>query len=234
MDGRLDVRRIARVISQSHADIVALQELDVRRARSGFRDQAEEVARLLEMQCHFHPAWQLEDEHYGDAILSRVPLEHVRAGTLPSQSNRHEPRGAIWVQAELEPGLEVQIVNTHLSIYPSERRLQSEALADDWVRPAKECGAVIVCGDFNALPNSPSYRAIDRLTRDVQIYGARHKAAATFFSPKPLARIDHIFVTDDVGVEATHVIDTRLARVASDHLPLIADLVVPRTASHQY
>ena len=226
MDERLDVRRIARVISQSQADIVALQELDVRRARSGFRDQAEEIARLLEMQCHFHPAWALEEENYGDAILSRVPLELVRAGELPSKSDRHEPRGAIWVEAQLEPGLNVQIINTHLSLYPAERYLQTEALANDWVRPAKERGTTIVCGDFNAMPSSSSYRILNQVTRDVQKYGVRGRTTPTYFSPKPLARIDHIFVTDDVGIEDAHVIDTRLARVASDHLPLVADLVV--------
>jgi len=230
MDERLDVRRIARVISQSQADVVAVQELDVRRARSGFRDQAEEIAWLLEMQCHFHPAWRLEEENYGDAILSRVPLRLVRAGELPSKSERHEPRGAIWVEAELEAGSKVQIINTHLSIYPTERNLQAEALAQDWVRPSKECGSTIVCGDFNAMPSSPSYRALNQMARDVQKYGARNKAAPTYFSPRPLARIDHIFVTDDVGIDDAHVMDTRLARVASDHLPLVADLVVQNKA----
>ena len=229
MDERLDVRRIARVISQSQADIVSLQELDVRRARSGFRDQAEEIARMLEMQCRFHPAWQLEEEHYGDAILSRIPFRTVRVGQLPSKSTRHEPRGAIWVEAELEPGSIVQIINTHLSIYPTERHQQAQSVADDWVRPAKEMGTTIVCGDFNATPSSASYRALNQLTRDVQKYGVRRKASPTFFSPRPVARIDHIFVTDDVGVQDAHVMDTRLARVSSDHLPLVADLVVRKT-----
>lgn len=195
----------------------------------GLRDQAQEIARLLEMQCQFHPAWQLQEESYGDAILSRVPIRMVRTGPLPAKSQRHEPRGAIWIEAELEPNVAVQIINTHLSLYPSERLLQSEALANDWVRPAKECGTTIVCGDFNAQPSSPTYRAMNQLARDVQKYGARGKPSPTFFSPRPLARIDHIFVTDDVGVENAHVMDGRLARVASDHLPLVADLVVRKT-----
>ena len=224
MDHRLDVRRIARVIAQSQADIVALQELDVMRARSGFRDQAEEIARLLEMQCHYHPAWQLEEESYGDAILSRIPIRHIRKGQLPAKSSRHEPRGAVWVEAELSPGEKLQVINTHLSLYPFERRLQADALAQEWVRPAMEQGTTIVCGDFNAQPSSPSYRSLNVLLRDVQKHGARTKAAPTFFSPRPLARIDHIFVTDDIAVENAFVIHSRLARVASDHLPLVTDL----------
>lgn len=226
MDHRLDARRIARVIAQSHADVVALQELDVCRARSGFRDQAEEIARLLEMECHFHPAWQLEEERYGDAILSRVPMQLVRKGPLPSKSQNHEPRGAIWVELELEHDRKVQVLNTHLSIYPGERNMQAAEFAKTWVRAAQERGTTIVCGDFNAQPSSPAYRSLAKLARDVQSYGARHKPAPTFFSPRPLARIDHIFVSEDVTVERARVLDSRLARIASDHVPLLADLVV--------
>ena len=83
MDGKLSPRRIARVIAQSGADIVALQELDVGRSRTNHDDQAHEIARYLEMEFEFHPAWQLEEEKYGDAILSRFPLQLVKAGELP-------------------------------------------------------------------------------------------------------------------------------------------------------
>ena len=148
------------------------------------------------MKCQFHPAWRLEEECYGDAILSRVPMHLLRKGPLPSKSERHEPRGAIWAVIEPEPGLKVQIINTHLSIYPTERDKQAEALATDWVRPAKEHGTTIVCGDFNAQPSSRAYRHLSQITRDVQSYGARGKPAATFFSPRPLARIDHVFVSE--------------------------------------
>lgn len=232
MDNRLDVRRIARVIAQSQADVVALQELDVSRARSGFRDQAQEVARMLEMQCQFHPAWRLEEECYGDAILSRVPMRLIQTGRLPSRNERYEPRGAIWVEIEPAIGLKVQVINTHLSLYPTERNLQAASLAD-WIHAAKEQGATVVCGDFNAQPRSPTYRSISNVAVDVQSYGARSKPSPTFFSPRPLARIDHIFVTDDVIVEDARVLDSRLASVASDHLPLVADLVLSQPRNTQ-
>lgn len=227
MDGRLDPRRIARVIAQSQADIVALQELDVCRARSGYQDQAQEIARLLEMQCHFHPAWSMEEELYGDAILSRVPMRLVRKDSLPASNGRQEPRGAIWVEVEPVHGLKVQVINTHLSIYPRERNRQAETVAVNWVQPAKELGTTLACGDFNAQPNSRAYQHLSQIARDVQSYPSRGKPAPTFFSPRPLARIDHVFVSDDVEVMATRVLDSRLARVASDHLPLIADVAIP-------
>jgi hypothetical protein len=74
MDGRLSLERVARVIARSQADVVALRELDIGRGRSDYQDQAQEIARLLEMDWHFHPAWALAEEQYGDAVLSRLPM----------------------------------------------------------------------------------------------------------------------------------------------------------------
>ena len=93
---------------------------------------------------------------------------------------------------------------------------------------------LIVCGDFNAQPSSPAYRCFSQITKDVQTYGARGRPSPTFFSPRPLARIDHIFVTDDIGVEDACVLNSRLARVASDHLPLVADVVLPQYVTSEY
>ena len=67
-DRVLSPERIAQVIAACKPDIVSLQELDVRRARTGGVDQASEIAHMLGMQMHFHPAYQVQDEHFGDAI----------------------------------------------------------------------------------------------------------------------------------------------------------------------
>ena len=73
VDKRLDVGRIAAVIAQNRPDIVALQELDVGRARSGRVDQAHEIAGRLGMRVHFNCAFRVEEEQYGDAILTPLP-----------------------------------------------------------------------------------------------------------------------------------------------------------------
>ena len=75
--------RIAQVIASCHPDIVALQELDVGRARSGHIDQAEVIARDLGMDVQFFPAMRVMEELYGDAILSRLPARLVKADSLP-------------------------------------------------------------------------------------------------------------------------------------------------------
>ena len=183
----------------------------------------------LMMECHFHPVWDMEEERYGDAILTQWPMRLIRKGQLPATNVQREPRGAIWVEVALPDGRRIQVMNTHLSIYPGERKLQAEAMANDWVMEAMKCGTTIVCGDFNAHPRSQSYQCLNNLLHDAQTYDLTDAPELTWFSSLPLARIDHVFVTEDLHVQSTRVIASRLARVASDHLPLVADLHLPDT-----
>src|SRR3954467_5123391 len=96
-DKKLDVSRVADVIAQFDPDIVALQELDVGRARTNNVDQAHEIAERLEMACHFHAALQVAEERYGDAILTLYPERVVKKGPLPGHPRiaALEPRGAL-------------------------------------------------------------------------------------------------------------------------------------------
>src|SRR3974390_931252 len=84
VDRKLDIDRIAAVIAEYEPDVVCLQELDVHRARTRRLDQAHEIALRLEMSFHFHPALRVEEEKYGDAILTARPERLVRAGDLPT------------------------------------------------------------------------------------------------------------------------------------------------------
>jgi hypothetical protein len=119
-DRKLDVERVAEVIAAENADVVALQELDVRRARTKGVDQAHRLAELLKMRSHFHPAMAVEEELYGDAILTALPEKKVKADGLPLYPRIPglEPRGAIWITVEVG-GAPVQIINTHLGLVPA-------------------------------------------------------------------------------------------------------------------
>jgi endonuclease/exonuclease/phosphatase family metal-dependent hydrolase len=224
MDGRLAPERIARIIADHDPDVVALQELDAGRERSNGVDQAAVIARHLEMALAFHPAIQVEEERYGDAILSRLPMRLVKAALLPNppSSLPLEPRGALWVTVEFD-GVEIQVFNTHLGLLPHLRRFQAEALASaDWLAHPDCRPPVVLCGDFNALPNSPTCRLLSGRLRDVE--SGRRRARSTYGGSLPLMRIDHIFVDPATAVAGTTVPRSALARLASDHLPLIADL----------
>jgi endonuclease/exonuclease/phosphatase family metal-dependent hydrolase len=224
MDRRLDPKRIAAVIASCEPHIVALQELDVRRARSGGIDQAELVAAELGMQMHFHPALRVYDELYGDAIMTQRPSRLVKAEALPPAGGQggFEPRGALWITAQVG-GRAFEIVNTHLGLRGHERLVQVDALlGPDWIGGANSAAPLMLVGDFNAVPSSRAYRRIARRLRDAQLLSAG-RPRPTFPSRLPFLRLDHVFVSSSVEVIRAETVRTPLARVASDHLPLLVE-----------
>ena len=232
MDGRVSPRRVARVIRGQLPDIVALQEVDLGRRRSRAEDQAAIIARELGMQVVFCPTITRGEEHYGHALLSRHPIEIVKRMRLPHDpvSWWQEPRSALWVRVDVN-GRIVNVITTHLGLGPRERVLQVQALLGaDWIGgiPAEE--PVLLCGDFNALPGSAPYRLTATRLRDVQNLGAGHRPLATFSSTQPLVRLDHIFVSPHFERQQVTVVRSDLTRVASDHLPLMADLRIATAA----
>jgi endonuclease/exonuclease/phosphatase family metal-dependent hydrolase len=232
MDGKHAPERIARVIARHRPDVVALQELDVGRLRTGGVDQAHLIAEYLEMAFHFHPAIHVEEERYGDAVLTHLPMRVVRADALPSLKGGRlaEPRGAIWTAIEVD-GVELQLLNTHFGLREKERRLQVEALmGPDWVGHPDCRAPVVLCGDFNARPASPVCTRIRRRLHDAQMELAGHRPLHTAPGRYPVARIDHLFVDPSVEVVDIQVPASELEQVASDHLPLIVELRLPRPA----
>ncbi len=79
-DRKIDPGRVAAVIKEARVDIVALQEIDVRRHRTGGVDQAGMIASLLKMEAHFNPALTPADEQYGDALITDLPTKAIKAG----------------------------------------------------------------------------------------------------------------------------------------------------------
>ena len=162
-DRRIDVARVAQVIAAEAPDIVALQEVDVGRARTGGIDQAHALARRLGMASRFHAALRVEEEQYGDAILTARPERLIKAGPLPGypRISRLEPRGALWVAVDLGQGREVQVINTHLGLVPREQQIQAGALAGpDWLAAADRRDPLILVGDFNATQRTLAHRIL--------------------------------------------------------------------------
>ncbi len=224
-DGKVSSQRIVDVIAACKPDIVALQEVDVGRVRTGSVDQAAEIAKALGMHSHFHPALRVLDEQYGDAILTRSPSVVVKAGMLPGllPSRRREPRGAIWITTDFG-GFQIGVINTHLGLTRSERSAQVGALIGaDWIGGASDTSTLIVTGDFNVVPHSRSYRRLAACLRPAREFIPSLRLR-TFPSRLPVLALDHIFAGDAIKVSALCTVRNPLAHVASDHLPLLADL----------
>jgi endonuclease/exonuclease/phosphatase family metal-dependent hydrolase len=224
-DRRLDVARIAEVLAKLEPDIVALQELDVGRARTGGVDQAHEIGRRLDMACHFHAALKVEEELYGDAILTAYPERLIQAGPLPGHpgTSALEPRGALWVEVEID-GRAVQIINTHLGLVPREQQEQASYLAGpSWLAHPRCTGPRILLGDFNATAASVVYRTLTARLSAARRLAPKLTPTSTFPSQLPVLRIDHLFVSRDIRVTDVFAPYEPLTRRASDHLPLVMD-----------
>lgn len=204
LDGRVDVERIAEVIRSTGAALIALQELDRGLARSGEVDQPAELARLLDMEAAFFPSLQRDGGDYGLALLATPSVSSPAYVPLP-RLGTEEPRGAV---SALWEGLDV--VSTHLSTMASSRRIQTSALG---AIAAGSEGACLVLGDLNQAG-----RSLGALT-------SRGFTGAFGHRTLPRARlrrqIDHILVRG-AHLERSWTVPTD----ASDHLPLVADLVV--------
>jgi endonuclease/exonuclease/phosphatase family metal-dependent hydrolase len=213
------------VLAQLNPDIVALQELDVGRRRTGNVDQAHQIAERLEMTHHFHAALQVEEERYGDAILTCFPERLVKAGPLPGYDpiRALEPRGALWLEIQVG-GRPLQVINTHLGLVPKEQQIQATHLAGQaWLEHPDCAWPAILLGDFNATASSLVYRTLTAHLRPARRLVRRKQPSSTFPSPLPVLRIDHLFVSAGIEVQAVFAPFDPLTRTASDHLPLVMD-----------
>ena len=226
VDRRLDVERIVAVIAEHDPDIVCLQELDVGRARTGGVDQARAIADRLAMSVRFHAAMTVEQEEYGDAILTCWPERLIRVGALPTVKGIPglEPRGAVWARVEKDGCPPVNVLTTHLGLVPREQRLQAAALVGkDWLGHVECQGPTILAGDFNATSITRPYQTLTRRLADCQRQIGQRPTIKTFPSGFPAIRIDHAFVSPHIRVTGVRAAFSPLARMASDHLPLIVD-----------
>lgn len=220
MDGKVSTSRIARVIAHYEPDIVALQECYG--AKKG--DQLRAIAAELKAQYHFPADLHLEQDDYGNAILSTHPMRLVKQGPLPTlpAGKPIEIRGAHWVALSLG-GVEVNLVNCHLGLFSLERQRQAEALmGKEWL--ANVQGPHILLGDFNAFPSSSCYRILAERLHESQDAVAGHKPRNTFWGRYPVSRIDHIFSSRELKTLDVEIPRTHLTQLASDHLPLLAEI----------
>lgn len=209
-DRRCSPERIARVIAELDVDVLALQEVDGGYHVSG-EDQLVRLATATGMHAVAGPTMSREGGTYGNALLSRDATTAVRHVDLSVRGK--EPRGAIDADIEVA-GRHVRVVVTHLGLRRFERSMQVEQILRS-VRAAEDGRLTIVAGDLN------EWRPNDRSLQALHVRFGRSRAR-TFPARRPVFAFDRILVEPREALVAFHVHDTRLARVASDHLPVKA------------
>ena len=211
-DDHVDLGRIAAVIDSFGPDLVALQECGC--GPGGTPEQAEELGKRLSMEPRFVPCLQRKNNRYGLATLSRLPILDTAVVPLPHRGRVwwSEPRRALVTRVAWEAaGREVQLVNTHLSTIRGEQPSQVMALGEVLDAPD-----LVLAGDFNCTPRSATYR---RLCDPLDAAVAR---ARTWPALMPIFHLDHIFYRGAMRVAESGAWRGGPARIASDHLPVIA------------
>jgi endonuclease/exonuclease/phosphatase family metal-dependent hydrolase len=164
------------------------------------------------------------DEEYGDAVISRFPLTVLKTGELPARASWfcRESRGAIRAAVETPAGV-FHVINTHFGLGRRERQTQAKLLAgSDWLGAVPD-EPLVIMGDFNCGNSSP---AIKLLANALRPGSPPVRSPAAFPSGRPLLALDHILVNEHLRVSCIKAVRTPLTRVASDHLPLVAELLL--------
>jgi endonuclease/exonuclease/phosphatase family metal-dependent hydrolase len=219
IDGRTRPDRIAAVLSEIDADIVALQEV----VGAGPRGDShiEEIGAALGMGWVMAPVRHLRGHQFGNAVLSRFPIRQHLEHDLSWKTC--EPRGAQRVDVGID-GSTLHVYNVHLGTAILERRHQAERLAT-LVTDRHVSGPKVVLGDFNEWMRGLATTLLSLKLRSVDLrnYLRRRRTYPGLF---PILHLDHIYYTGRIEIVHIELPRTRLALVASDHLPLVADVKV--------
>lgn len=217
MDGKLDLPRIAEVIKRVKPDVVALQEVDLKTGRAQGVDQAAELGKLTGLHSAFGKAMDFDGGEYGEALLSRWPLEEVRVIELP-KADGAEPRCILTarVQADGERPAFV-FAGTHLEHAQAQLCLCQAGKLGSYLADSKGL-SVILAGDLNAEFDSLPLTVLRR-----HYAVAATESLPTFPAGQPRKSLDHVLYrpTSAWQVVETQVIDES---AASDHRPLLVVL----------
>ncbi len=210
-DRRTDPARILGVIREIDPDVIALQEVE---AHDSGGDMLAWLAAETGMRAIAGTTLLRHDGHYGNGILTRCAIKATELVDL-SFRNR-EPRGAIAVDLQLNASGSLRVVATHLGLRPAERREQVERLVKlfTW----HEQDRSVLMGDLN------EWFLWGKPLRHLHRYFDTTPAVATFPAHRPIFALDRLWTHPGSILRELKAHASPLARISSDHLPLVATL----------
>lgn len=208
-DGQFKPARIAQVLNELNADVVALQEVEHHNVEGC--DLLEYLAIETESSAIAGPTLLRDTRRYGNALLTKLPA--ISDSCVDLSVPGREPRCALNVRFDWN-GLRVLVVATHLGLKSRERRLQVRRLLT--LFDSESFDIAILMGDIN------EWFLWGRPLRKLHENFKHSPACATYPACWPFLSLDRIWVRPRNLLESVKTHDTPTARIASDHLPLKA------------
>lgn len=214
-DRRRRPERVLAVLRELDADVVAIQEVDRR-----FWDRSTALPpEIIAEETDYVPVrFGVRPESlgwHGNVLLVRGDIEVT--GSRRIELPGLEPRGAVLADL-LVRGTAVRVIGMHLGLIGLWRKRQARAVLM-CLEALEEPLPTIMMGDLNEWVMDGGC---------LKLFARHHHVAApgpSYHSRKPIAALDRIITSLDLRVEAAGVHLSQKSRVASDHLPVWADLV---------
>jgi len=216
MDGRVSTKRIAKVLAELDADIIALQEIFAE--CDSHKGQVEMLASELGLHASFGYTRPHRKRPYGNAILSRWPI--LTSHQMDISWIRRERRGCIRADLKTPRGT-LHVFNIHMGTNYFERRHQVRSLLSSKQIGDNLEGPRVLVGDFNEWIKGLATRMLSEKFESLNLE-LHVRKRRSYPGLLPLLHLDHIYFERPLHVEKAELVRTRLSKIASDHLPLVA------------
>jgi len=220
LDRRVRPERIVEVLKETGADVIALQEVVGLDQADRQHNQVRWIADELGFHYRTGGNRRLHGAAYGNAVLTRLPIAASHNHDVSWRKN--EPRGCLEVLLELAGTQRLRIFNVHLGTGYFERRYQSKKLLDIMNHGSRDAAPRLALGDFNEWPRGLASHLLEAHFKTAEPRG-RVGRARTYPGILPLAHVDHIYYDSPLHAVKVSIHRTRLALIASDHLPIVAE-----------
>ena len=203
-------------------DLVGLQEVDRGVRRTQGVDEIVELAKLTKMNYAFAHNLDYQGGEYGVAILSRFPVDAIDHRMFENRREA-ERRGMLCIEVAVA-GRKINFVTTHLDYqFPDGRLFEAEQLLRFL---SEKKGVIVLVGDVNDEPTGDTYKLMTTRFQDSWIASKAKEVGFSYPADKLAKRIDYILFRTSDGVKAKKVWIVR--SLASDHVPVVADLEINR------
>ncbi len=211
-DGKIVAERTFEIVRRLHADCVALQDFVTAPAPPG-ESRLEHWARTLDMPGAYAAAFARGGEEFGNALLTRWPILEQHAHDVSLVGYRRRVVLEVLVSVD---GVTLQIMSLHLGVSPRERAIQAQRLFE--LCSATRADFHLLLGDFN------EWSRFSAVSRRLRAHFDVTRQLATFPSRAPVVGLDRVWVHPRGRLRETRVEASPAARIASDHLPLVATI----------